>query len=321
VALAPGARNNVYRAAYGLFYGSTPALVPALAATNVRVFVDPSFQTARVHQASAGWEHEKYRAGSFGVDYLFARGEGLPRAVDVNVRGAFPIPGRIVSFQSTGQSTYNGIAVHTRGRVLQQLFYTIAYTFGRSQDTPQQPIALAFGGFNDRRVLAIQDDTLNTRFPGNNDQQQRLAVSAMYDTSVLAAPRQGLSKRLVDDWEIGLVYAWQRGNPYTAYVAGDINGDFNAFNDVAPGTAWNQYRLPYQSSFDPRIARRFKVGGTRQLHVMWEAFNLTNRPNYTAVDNTLFTLSGSTLTRNPLFGRQTAQSAPRTMQIAARLTF
>ena len=321
VAVAPGPRNNVYRAAYGLFYGSTPALVPALAGTNGRVFVDPSFQTARVHQASVGWEHEKYRAGTFGVEYLFARGDGLPRAVDVNVRGAFPIPGRIVSFQSTGQSTYNGIAVHTRGRVLQQLFYTVAYTFGRSQDTPQQPIALSFGGLNDRRVLAIQDDTLNTRFTGNNDQHQRLAFSAMYDTSVLAAPRQGLSKRLVDDWEVGLVYTWQLGNPYTAYVAGDINGDFNAFNDVAPGTAWNQYRLPYQSSFDPRIARRFGVGGTRQLHVMWEAFNLTNRPNYTAVDNTLFTLSGSALTRNPLFGRQTAQSAPRTMQIAARLTF
>jgi hypothetical protein len=32
-------------------------------------------------------------------------------------------------------------------------------------------------------------------------------------------------------------------------------------------------------------------------------------------------VSGSSLAANPLFGRRTAQSGPRTMQIAARLTF
>ena len=321
VAFAPGERQNTFRAAYGLFYGSSPALIPALAATPDGAVVDPTFRTARVHQASVGWEVERYRAGSLGVDYLFARGERLPRAVEINVGGLYQRSGRIVSFQSTGQSIYNGIVAHARGRVLQQMFYTIAYTVGRSDDTPQQPIAVPFGGFNDRRALAIQGNTLNRRYPGNNDQHQRLAVSAMYDTSVLAAPRHGLSKRLVDNWEIGLVYTWQLGFPYTAYVDGDINGDFNAFNDVAPGTRWNQYRLPYQGSFDPRIARRFSLGRTRQLHLIWEAFNLTNRPNYTAVDNTLYTVSGSSLAANPLFGRRTAQSGPRTMQIAARLTF
>lgn len=321
IALAPGARTNIFRAAYGLFYGSSPALIPALAGTDGRILVDPTFKTARVHQASVGWEIERYRAGSLGVDYLFARGERLPRAVDINVGGAFRVPGRVVDFQSTGQSIYNGIAFHTRGRVLQQMFYTIAYTLGRSDETPQQPISVPFGGFNERRSLAIQGDTLNTRFPGNSDQHQRLVVSAMYDTSVLAAPRQGLSKTLVDNWEVGLVYTWQLGYPYTAYVVGDINRDFNAFNDVAPGTEWNQYRLPYRGSFDPRVARRFTLGRGHQLHVMWEAFNLSNRPNYTAADNTLYTLSGSTLVANPLFGRRTAQSAPRMMQVAARLTF
>jgi len=86
-------------------------------------------------------------------------------------------------------------------------------------------------------------------------------------------------------------------------VNGDINGDRNAFNDLAPGTMWNQYRLPFQSSFDPRVARRFSFGGSRQLHIIWEAFNLTNRPNYTAVDNTLYAASGATLVPNPLFHR------------------
>jgi hypothetical protein len=321
LAYAPGERKNVFRAAYGLFYGSTPALIPAFARAFDNTFVDPTFRTPRVHQASAGWEVEKYRAGSLGIDYLFARGERLPRAVDVNVGGAFPGANRVVSFQSTGQSLYNGVTLHARARVLQQLFYTIAYTFARSDDTPQEPIAMVFGGMNGRRSLAIQGQMLDTRAPGNNDQHQRLTVSAMYDTSLLVVDRRGLSKRLLENWEYGVVYTWQTGLPYSAFVNGDINGDGNAFNDLAPDTTRNQYRLPYQGSLDPRVARRFRLGRSQQLHVIWEAFNLTNRPNVRAADNTLFWLNGSSLAPNPLFGRATAQADGRVMQIAARFTF
>ena len=321
MAFAPGERKNVFRAAYGLFYGSTPALIPALDSL-APVTVDPSFKTARVHQASAGWEIEKYRAGSLGIDYLFARGERLPRAVDVNIGSAYAaLPERVVSFQSTGQSIYNGATLHARARVLQQLFYTIAYTFARSDETPQQPIGMVFGDDGARRTLAVQGATLQTRYPGNNDEHQHLVASAMYDTSLLAVDKHGLSKRLLKDWEYGVVYRWHTGNPYSAYVNGDLNGDWNPFNDLAPGTTWNQYRLPYQGSFDPRVTRRFRFGSTSQLSLIWEAFNLTNRPNYTAVDNTRYLLVGSALVPNPDFGRKTGQLNGRMMQLAARLTF
>jgi hypothetical protein len=321
LAFAPGERRSVWRAAYGLFYGSTPALIPAFARGFSNVVVDSSFETSRVHQASAGWEWEKYRVGSMGIDYLFARGERLPRAVDVNIGGGGAAAGRVVAFQSTGQSLYNGITFHQHARVLQQLFYTVAYTFARSDDTPQQPIATVFGGMNDRRSLAIQGRMLDTRAPGNNDQHQHLIASAMYDTSLFVVDRRGLSKRLLGGWELAVVYTYQTGLPYSAFVDGDLNGDRNPFNDLAPDTRWNQYRLPYRGSFDPRVARRFELGGSRQLAVIWEAFNLTNRPNYTAADNTLYWLNGSSLLPNALFGRKTAQADGRVMQLAARLTF
>lgn len=329
-AFSPGQRRHVFRAAYGLFYGSTPGLIPAFARTfdgelpaslPSMAVIDSSFTTPRVDQASVGWEFEEYRAGSFGIDYLFARGERLPRPVDINIGGQFPGLDRVVSFQSSGQSLYNGITLHTRARMLQQLFYTVAYTFARSDETPQQPIAMVFGGLNGRRSLAIQDGTLDVRAPGNSDRHHQLTVSAMYDTSLLAVDRHGFSKRLIAGWEFGMVYALQTGRPYSAYVNGDINGDRNPFDDLAPGTTWNQYRLPYQSSFDPRVARRFAVGASRQLSLIWEAFNLSNRPNYTAVDNTLYQLDGTSLIRNPLFGRTTAQAYGRMMQFAARITF
>jgi hypothetical protein len=68
------------------------------------------------------------------------------------------------------------------------------------------------------------------------------------------------------------------------------------------------------------VTRRFGIGAS-QLSLIWEAFSLTNRPNYTAVDNTLYTLSGTTLVANPEFGRRTRQLNGRVMQLAARLTF
>ena len=332
LAYAPGERKSVFRAGYGLFYGTTPGLIPALAQAfsdsqlhalpSSIAIVDPSFTTSRVHQATAGWEVEKYRTGTFGVDYLLARGERLPRPVDINIAGRFPGLQRVVSFESTGQSIYNGIAAHTRGRVLQQLFYTIAYTFSRSTETPQQPIAMVFGGLNERGSLSVQGNTLEQRAAGDADRHHEIAFSAMYDTSLLATDRHGLSKRLISDWEWGVVYTLQTGRPFSAYVNGDINGDRNAFNDLAPATSWNQYRLPYQASIDPRIARRFEIGRTRRLLVIWEAFNISNRPNYTAADSTLYSLSSpAPLVRNPLFGRPTAQANGRVMQLAARFVF
>jgi len=117
------------------------------------------------------------------------------------------------------------------------------------------------------------------------------------------------------------VYMLQSGQPFSAFVNGDVNADRNAFNDLAPDTTWNQYRLPVQASLDPRISRRLGLGRSRQLSLIWEAFNLTNRPNYTAVDNSLYSLGGASLVRNPLFGRKTGQGDGRVMQLAAKLLF
>jgi hypothetical protein len=354
VAWAPGERKQTLRAAYGLFYGATPGMIPALARTfdgsNVQVVtlrsgseavptypgqfssvpvgartsvavIDPQFRNSRVHQASAGWESEKYRAGTLGVEYLFARAERLPRPVEINVTNRFPTLDRVVSFESTGQSTYHGIALHARARLLQQLFYTIAYTVSRVDETPQEPIAMIFGGLNERGVLGITGNALQTRVRGSNDQRHHLATSMMYDTALLASARHGLAKTLLANWQVGVVYMLQNGRPYTAYVNGDINGDRNALNDVAPDTTRNEYRLPVQSSLDPRVTRQFHIGGARQVSLIWEAFNLTNRPNYTGVDDTLYAASNSVLTRNPLFGRKTSQADGRIMQLAAKLTF
>jgi hypothetical protein len=303
---------------------SHPALLAPQVARHTELFISDDFQAPRVHQASAGWEVEQHRAGSFGIDYLFARGDRLPRPVNINatappLRRAY----RRIAFQSNAESIYHGVTVHTRARLLQQLFYNIAYTASRSDETPQWPPTT----LRDYWQLGIpsQGSTLQTFYPGNNDQRHHLAMAAIYDTSLLAAGRQGLSKRLLEDWQYTLVYTRHTGERYSGWVNGDLNGDLDPFNDQAPDTINNQFRQPSEASLDARAARRFRIGGTAQLALMWEAFNLTNRPNYSAVDSTIFAntfiATGVGLVHNPRFGEPTRQRNGRVMQLAARLTF
>ena len=43
-----------------------------------------------------------------------------------------------------------------------------------------------------------------------------------------------------------------------------------------------------------RLSKAFKVGGNRQLVLLWEAFNVTNSTNYTFFSNTKYRVASST---------------------------
>ena len=73
-------------------------------------------------------------------------------------------------------------------------------------------------------------------------------------------------------------------------------------------------------SFDPRIARDLPVGRAK-LQLIWEAFNLFNRDNISGVRNTLYNVSGTTLTTLTNFQQPTLSSGPRIMQLAVKLRF
>jgi hypothetical protein len=127
VAWAPDPRH-VVRAAYGLFYGTTPAGVcrtgpkhidgvntsrswcatlgqgiPVIpAAFSSMPALDPLLDRSDRTDVSTGhecikraygWETEKYRVGCGPVEYLFARENKLPRAMDINANGRFPAMG------------------------------------------------------------------------------------------------------------------------------------------------------------------------------------------------------------------------------------
>ena len=340
--------HAVIRTGYGLYYGVTPALIPALAlldnslntaTVTVRglaapsypnvlaripatprsmLLVDPRFENAQIHQAHVGYEWEKYRVGSGGIAYVFARGTHLPRLVETNGGGTFGGFGRVAEYQSSGESVYN--ALTARGRLTRTaIVFDVAYTFARMDATPFGVISVQPGTIADRNVLA--QAAQEPRAPGDDDHRHHLSASMVYDTTARAAVYHGIRRKLLQNWTLSFTYDVLSGAPYTAYVDADLNGDGNLFNDAAPATSRNQYRLPWRMSFNPRASRDFPFGNGRKVSLIWEAFNLTNRPNYVAVDDMLYTMTATGLQRNPLFGRRTAQDEGRVMQLAAKVTF
>ncbi len=381
VAWAPVGRRYVVRAGYGLFYGRTPSIMVGTAHSNnginvqtitfsgaagnpvptypnrftsipagvtlprPTIFVfDPDYENARTQQASTGFEWEWMPNTSLAVNYLFVKGDDLPRSTDINIgaatpvtftvagtgetlphyqfaAGPFPNFTRVISFQSTAESRYNGITVELNRRFSQGYQYRVAYTLGKVEDTVPDATAVVPEGTDDRKFASNPANFDSDRAAGNNDQRHRFVGSVIYTTDVFASRFGGWMEDVLKDFTLSAIYTLQSGQPYSAYIATDINRDFNRFNDVAPGTTRNEFRFPKQISFDPRVARSIGLGGTRELTLIWEAFNLFNRANYNVVNQNLYTAVGTTLTGNPLFGQFTGQADPRIMQLAVKFSF
>lgn len=313
-------------------------------------YVDKDFQNPRLQQASAGFEYELMRETSFTVTYLFVSGDSLPRSIDTNFGTAssrsYTVAGggqtltypflasadrpfqnfrRVIAFESSAESQYNGVTFEFNRRFSTGLQARVAYTLGRVKDTVPDATAVVAGSAGDDAKYASDPLNFDTdRTDGNNDQRHRLVISGVYTTGGLAAKREGLSKALLDGWTFAAIVSVGTGQPYSARVGNfDLNGDGNTRNDLAPGTVRNQYRLPKQVTVDPRVARDLPIRGPVRAQLIFEAFNLFNGDNFSSIDNTLYSVNGTTnvLTPTPSFGTPLTSSGPRVIQLAAKILF
>jgi outer membrane receptor protein involved in Fe transport len=308
-------------------------------------YIDRDFANSRLMQANAAAEWEVRRDTSLTVTYLFVDGANLPRSIDRNLgtpsTRTFAVAGsgdtfpyhffgadrsfanftRVIGFESTAESRYNGLTVELNRRFSNHLQYRAAYTLGKVEDTVPDATAVVPGNAGDDVKYASNPANFEAdRTVGNNDQRHRLVLSGIYDTNGFDK-LQGVMGALVRNWSFSVILTAQSGQPYTARVgAVDLNGDGNTRNDIAPGTVRNQFRLPSIVTFDPRITREIPMGPTR-LQLIWEAFNLFNRDNISGVDATYYSVAGTTLTRTTTFGRPLVSTGERIMQLAVKISF
>lgn len=310
---------------------------------------DPDFENPEVHQASLGVERALTDDISLGLSYQHVQGNNLQRSIDINV-GAWdtvttPIQGggtatykrysntrpftnfsRIILFQSSADSRYNGYTVDLNKRFSHNWQARLSYTYSKVEDNKPDATAVVPGGSDDAKYI---QDPLNIDGDwavGDNDVPHRIVFSGVWDLSGYTQNLAGWQKWVLGGWSISGIANWQSGQPYTATVNTDLNNDGNSRNDRAPGFARNSFRLPSIFTVDPRITKDIPIWGSAKMQLIAEAFNVFNRSNVSLERNTYYGFTGGQLVPQPNtkiagFGSASASAGPRIIQLAAKISF
>jgi outer membrane receptor protein involved in Fe transport len=307
------------------------------------IFVfDPDYENPEIHQASLGGEYALSPDLSIGASYLFVAGRQLQRSRDLNVgvpvATAVPVQGggtvgvqqfptarpfsnfdRIIRFESTAESTYNGLTLELKKRFTGGLQASLAYTLGKVEDTVPDATAVVPNSGDDAKFTSNPADFEADRAPGNNDQRHRLVLSGYWDLGYWREA-QGAAKALLDGWSLSWIASVESGQPYSQVIVNDVNRDGNTRNDIVPG-ARNSETTPTRYNIDLRVARRVPLTGRVKLELIAEAFNLLNSTNITSQRNGFYTFTSGVLVPQSNFGQDLGAADARIVQLAAKLTF
>ncbi len=325
-----------------------PSLPIGSALPKPTIFVfDSDYENPEIHQASAGFEYALRDDVALNVAYVFVAGRQLSRSADFNV--AAPVPtevpiqgggsllvqqfpttrpltnfDRIIRFESTAKSTYNGLTVELRKRFTGKLQTSVAYTLGKVEDTKPDQTAVVPGGSDDAKFASNPADFDADLAPGDSDVRHRLVFSGYYDLAYFRE-KAGFARAVLDGWSFSWIFTAQSGLPYSANVTNDLNRDGNARNDIVPGSR-NSYRTSSLYTVDARVTKRFALTRDVKLDLIGEAFNLFNTTNIVAQRSGFHTFTAGVLVPQTNFGTDTTPAPgllpfERVVQLAARLTF
>lgn len=324
---------------------SLPAPLTGVAAAKPSIFYfDPNYQSPEVQQGSLGIERGVTNDLSVAVSWLHVTGHHLSRSIDMNVAtwtpatiqddaghtfsyrkydAARPFPNftRVIDFQSTADSHYDGLTLELNKRFSNHWQGRVAYTWSKVLDTKPDATAVVPGNAGDDSKYAQDPLNLADDYgPGDADARHRLVLSGLWSLDYFKGD-DFLHKWVLSGWSLSGIVSYTTGQPYSANVGTfDLNNDGNRNNDRAPGLGRNTFRLPSQFTIDPRLTKELDFGVVR-LQLIAEVFNLLDRSNVSGVRTQLYSVTNNRLVTQTNFGTPTVSSGPRTYQLAAKIVF
>jgi hypothetical protein len=326
---------------------------PPLAPPNIDVF-DPKYRTPHTHQWSGQIEAQVMRDATLTVGYLGVHGQNLTRTRDINLFPEQPTLGvicadpacssststiyyrqpgntsparpnaafsRISLFESAADSNYNGMFIQFTKRYAHDLTFLTSYTWSKVLDTAPDATQVVVG----------TDDSKATRDPlnpnadrglGNADTRHRFVFSAVWDIPFLKSSSNAAAKYVLGGWQLSTIAQLQSGRPFSATVTGDPNNDGNLSTDRTPFVGRNTIIGKNFEQWDLRISRDFPLYGERlRLRLLGEAFNLTNRANFNAIQTNQYAFSAGRFIPTTNFKTPTSNFDPRILQLATKIIF
>jgi hypothetical protein len=211
------------------------------------------------------------------ADYVRADTRGRGKSYDINERRIpgqqssrlfYPeYAGRLRVADSVGEDTYNGLQLSLRQRFTDKATFTVNYTLGKLEGTAQT------GWADEAECVPCVGDSRDYG-PLNNDTRNRLVLGGIF--------------QLPADFQVSLFYQGESGRPYTSYSSLDLNGNGRRSStgplDLVDGpngepAGRGNVLGDATHTLDFRLAKFFRFGGTKDLQVTFDGFNLFNRVN------------------------------------------
>jgi hypothetical protein len=228
------------------------------------------------------------------------------------------------------ESAYHALVLQANRRLTNGLQFQMSYTLSRARDNGQTSVTFS--------ATNTPTDPFNLNLdngPANFDTPHRFVASAVYTPSNFGLDESRVGRAIFGGWTIAPIVTAQSGRPYSASVSGRPTVAVGTgLNNTITGSGGNSFFLPLgRNSFrqpkivnvDARLSRRFRFDETKNLEFLIEGFNVFNRTQITAVNDTAFTLSGTTLTPVAAFGSDAATGnsifRERQVQFAFRFEF
>jgi len=327
-------------------YPNVLSAPPALNRTpDIYVFA-PNYVQPVTHQWSFNLEFQLSKDYALTLGYLGVKGEHLTRTRDINFFPAQFVAGtidgqpkaflrypgtggparpdtafgRISVFDSGADSSYHAGFIQLTKRFSHNVSLQTSYTFSKVIDTkPDQTQVVV--GVDDSKQLTFPTLPGQDRGRGNSDINHRFVFSGIWDINYVQS--NSVAKALFNGYQLSTISQVQSGRPFQASVSNDPNNDGNFSADRPPFVGRNTIQGPNFMTVDMRFTRDFKLHERAGLRLIFEAFNLTNRANFSAINTTQYTFNAATraFTTNPAFLSRTATFDPRILQLAAKITF
>ncbi len=313
----------------------------------------PDYVQPLTHQWSLNVERQLGRDYVLTVGYLGVRGMHLTRTRDINfypevaVQGSYadgtpvtfyrhpgtilspntplrldPNFGRISLFDSGADSIYHAGFVQINKRLSQNFQVLASYTLAHAIDDEPDFTSVVVGSDDSKNA----QDTLNPnaqRGRANADIRHRFVFSGIWDINYGDKMKNAALRAVARGYQFGLIANVQSGRPLTISAGGDPNNDLNTSTDRAPGVGRNTLNGPSFETVDIRFTRDIRIHDRTSLKLIFEAFNVTNRANYSTITTSEYSFSNATFkfTPNSSYLARTATFDPRILQLAAKITF
>ena len=378
-----GDGSTSVRGGYGLYYGTTVQQNLIVTVTNPPstprfVIPNPTFPAPPFERGIGNtirpmqWDLESPRLHVWNVSaqralpgdiiatlgYAGSRGTHLYRNTDVNIPAPSPGPngrpffaaglprpnrsfGTIELKSSDGDSWYRAVLLELRRTWRSGLSLQSSYTWSRTEDTTQA--STFFSDSTNGTTVAFPEVIADyNKGPADWDTPHSLVVNLTWDVP-FASGLTGVSRALLDGWQISAIGTMRSGQPLTVFVQNNwsrsqwspsiapttgldrpdlapgrsaesaVLGNPDQWFDPAAfvlqpqGTLGNSprgaFRGPNLRTFDVAAVRRVGIGSTARAELRVEVFNLFNRANFG--NPTLIAFAGADANEAPLatFGR------------------